>query len=391
MKQLKILAAVSSVVLLTASSRAEVIERIVAKVNGDIITWSEYTARQVAAAQAAHVAPGQVEAFLRKNNAKILQEAIDEQLIIQRADALGLKLRSEYIQKYVDDIKKENGITSDAQLREQLRAEGLTIEEFKRNIEHSILRREVIARELQPKVTISEDEALSVYQKQKATAYTHPATVHLQEILVKGAGALERAKDLAARARAGEDFGALAKANSAAPSAPAGGDLGQLARGDLNPEIGSLVFSLEPGGVSDPIPAPGGVYQIFRVEGKTEAKVVPFAEVKAEIVKKLSQERMAKAYDKYVADLRKDAVIDVRVREVPLQVDVPKPGAPEPGLQAPGAPPSGIAVPEFSGVETSPQAGPEHVVPPSLPGETPKTAAPTPTPAPSPSPTPPAP
>ena len=70
--------------VLSASSRAEIIERVVAKVNGDIVTQSEFEARQLAAVQAARIPPDQVETYLRENNQRILQEAVDDLLIMQR-------------------------------------------------------------------------------------------------------------------------------------------------------------------------------------------------------------------------------------------------------------------------------------------------------------------
>ena len=74
-----------------APLRAEVIERVVAKVNGQIITLSDFQSRQIAAAQTARVEPANVGTFLRQNNAKILQDAIDEVLIMQRAEEAGIK------------------------------------------------------------------------------------------------------------------------------------------------------------------------------------------------------------------------------------------------------------------------------------------------------------
>src|SRR5947207_15247113 len=87
--------ALAGALALSASSRAEIIERLVAKVNGDIVTQSEFEARQLAAVQAAHIPAEQVEGYLRQNNARILQEAIDDLLIVQRASDLGIKLRAD--------------------------------------------------------------------------------------------------------------------------------------------------------------------------------------------------------------------------------------------------------------------------------------------------------
>src|SRR3954471_2050807 len=123
-----VLLALAGGLALSASSRAEIIERLVAKVNGDIVTQSEFEARQLAAVQAAHIAPEQVETYLRQNNARILQEAIDDLLIVQRAEDLGIKLRPEYVQDIIEGIKKDNNIPDEAELRRQLRREGMSLD-----------------------------------------------------------------------------------------------------------------------------------------------------------------------------------------------------------------------------------------------------------------------
>src|SRR5882672_2161678 len=81
---------------------AEILERIIVKVNGEIITQTEFQSRQLAAAQAARVEPDRVGQFLRENNAKILQEAVDDILLVQRAEDAGLHLRPEYINDMID-------------------------------------------------------------------------------------------------------------------------------------------------------------------------------------------------------------------------------------------------------------------------------------------------
>src|SRR5512144_1343261 len=117
MRRLSSYGLVLSALLLAASpgARAEVIEKVVAKVNGQIITLSEFQSRQLAAAQAARVDPSGVSQFLRQNNARILQDAIDELLIMQRADDAGLKAPSQYVDEAIDTIKKDNNLTSEEQ------------------------------------------------------------------------------------------------------------------------------------------------------------------------------------------------------------------------------------------------------------------------------------
>jgi parvulin-like peptidyl-prolyl isomerase len=359
--------------LLAAPAPAEILERIIAKVNGEIITQSEFQSRQLAAAQAAHVDPDKVGAFLRENNAKILQESIDDMLLVQRAGDAGLHMRPEYVKEVIDGIKKENNIGSDEQLQAQLRREGMSLDDLKRNIERSILRRQILSRDLESKTTITDAEARADYEAHPAD-YRRPASVRLQEILVRGEGgdALTKAKDLATRARGGEDFAALAKLNSAAPSSAAGGDLGRLVRGEMNPELEKAAFALGPGQVSDPIPA-GDTYRILKVLEKTEASVVSFEEAKAAIKQRLTQGRWDQEYTTYLEGLRKKAIIEVKVREVPLQLTGPVPSGPllggaagtEPGPPGATPAPPAPARPD-SEIVTSPQAAPERVAPPPV-------------------------
>src|SRR5262245_981419 len=124
--------------LLAVQAPAEILERVVARVNGDIVTLSEFEQRQVAALQQARVAPEGVERFLRENNQRILQDAIDDLLLVQRGHELGLKVPSDYIDKLVDEIKRDNNISSDEQFQQQLRSEGLTLEELKRSVARSV-------------------------------------------------------------------------------------------------------------------------------------------------------------------------------------------------------------------------------------------------------------
>jgi len=342
---------------LSASSRAEIIERVVAKVNGDIITQSEFEARQLAAVQSARIPSEQVEAYLRQNNARILQEAVDDLLITQRAADLGIKLRPEYVLDVIDGIKKENNIPDDAELKRQLRREGMSLDDLKRNIERSVLRRQVLSRELEQKATVTEAEARAEYEQHKSE-YGKSASVHLQEIVVADGA---QAQDVVRRARGGEDFSSLARALSTAGSRANGGDLGQVNPGDMNPELAKVVGALAVGGVSDPITLENG-FRIVRLVAKEDATVTPYEDLKEEITKRLTQQRMASVYDEYVVGLRKasEKTTQTTVSEVSLTVpNVPTSTLSGPGLgPAPGAPeaaptPAAPNVPAVPGIDAS--------------------------------------
>ena len=375
--------------LVPAPGRAEIIERVVAKVNGQIITLSEFQSRQIAAAQGARVDPANVGAFLRQQNAKILQDAIDEILILQKAEDSGIRAPSQWIDESIEGIRKDNKITTDEQFQEALAREGLTLAELRQNIERGVLRRIIMQRDIQPKIEATESELRAEYEKVKATEFTKPATVSLQEIVVKeDAGGMALAREIAEKARAGEDFAALAQAHSSAPSRANGGDIGQLSQGEINPELEKVAFALPVGSVSDPLPVDGG-YRVVRVTAKTSGSTTPYDDAKETVRDRLMISRFDEAYAAYVQELRKTASVELRVREVPLQLTGPIPeGSLREALEplAPGAPPAPPAaappptttstVPAEPAaaedeITTTPQAAPEKVAPPAAPPKDP--------------------
>lgn len=309
----------SPILLLTLYAQAEIVERVVVKVNGEVLTLTEFQARQLRALQQARIAGDDVPTFLREHNARILQDAIDDLILKQRAAEEGLRVPPAYLAESIEEIKRENKITSDEQFGELLAREGMSLEDLKRDIETSITKEQIIRRDLEGKVTATDADAREDYEKSKEK-YDRPATVTLHEILLKGDGAERRAQELARRARAGEDFAALAKEHSQAATRSQGGELGKVARGELNVEVEKAAFALPVDGVSEPVRT-GDDWRIFKISEKTDAGVVPFDVAKEEIKRRLQVERFGKEYDAYMAEKRKAAVIDIRVREVPLHID----------------------------------------------------------------------
>jgi peptidyl-prolyl cis-trans isomerase SurA len=309
--------------------QGDVIERVMARVNGEIVTLSEFEARQLAAVQAARVPDGEVEAFLRQNNARLLEEAMDDLLLVDRANALGLKLRPEYLDQVIEDIKKEQNIASEEEFQAQLKKEGLTKEALRRNIERSVIVQQVRTREINPKAEVSDAELRAEYERRKATDFTRKATLHLMEIVLKGDNAEEQAAQVEARLAKGEDFEALAREVSTSPSRATGGDLGRVEPEDLNPALAAAVAPLRPGEVSKPIPIDGTV-RILKVRDRLADEVTAFDQVKDRLKEEMSRERYEKVYNDYIADLKKNAVYQVYVREAPTTIGRTRPKAAPP-------------------------------------------------------------
>jgi peptidyl-prolyl cis-trans isomerase SurA len=344
-------------------SGADVLERVLVRVGGEIVTQTEFEARQLAAVQSARIPPSGVEAFLRENNSRLLQEAIDELLILQRGQELGIRPPASYLDTVIENIKKENNIQSDEEMQRQLRQEGMTLQDLRRNIERSVIRQEVLRRELQGKAKVADADVRAEYEAVKDAEYVRLPSVHLLEIVLPAETTLEQAEDVVRRARGGEEFGTLARSLSTGSTRESGGELGRLSKGDLAPAVESVAFALEAGAVSDPLPLPEGGFRILKVMDAAPGHVVPFEDVKDQIRDRMMQKRASGQYEQYVQGLRKEAegLIQLKVREAPLQVTLP----PEAGGSTLGTgslsaePPAGDT--EFS---VTPQGQPERVAPP---------------------------
>jgi parvulin-like peptidyl-prolyl isomerase len=401
MRRLSLPVLLLSVPLAVPPAVAETVERVVAKVNGQIITLSDFQARQLDAAQAARVDPANVAAFLRQNNSRILQDAIDEILLLQKAEDAGLKPPDAYLDQVIDQIKKEHNLASQQEFEAALAEQGMSYADLRTIIERRVLREMILRRDIEPKMTVSDADLRREYEQLKGSEFTTPAKITLQEIVVKDdAGGEALAQELAAKARAGEDFAALAKAHSAAPTRAHDGEVGEIAENDMDPDLRKLVLALPVGGVSQPVRIPDG-YRIVKVTARTPAVTIPFDVAAEKLRERAMNARFEKEYEVYMQELRKTAQIELRVREVPLQLTGPIPegsllegldasvsGAPaaaagtsaqQPAPSAPAAP-AGIGDDE---IVSSPQTAPQRIAPggpgaPAPPPEKPRDAAPNP-------------
>jgi parvulin-like peptidyl-prolyl isomerase len=372
-----LLPAVLCLSLAGLTARAAIFERIIAKVNGEIVTLSDFENRQLAAVQAAGVPADKISAFLREHSGRILEDTIDEMLVYQKGEAMGIadRVTSEYLDKVVEDIKKEHKIESDEVFRSQLAREGLTLEALRRNIKRSIVRQQVVRQMIETKISVSEDEVRSEYARRKSE-YTKPASVRLQEIVLKPDTPEARAlaQDLAKRARTGEDFGALAKQHSTGATRATGGDLGAVALGELHSELRKAIANVEVSGVSEPIVL-GGTVRILKVNERQDARTVGLEEAREELSRRLRKDRGEKEMARFVEELRKDSSIERRVRDAPITTDVTVPTSPsllrDPAVSAP--PPEGTTntgLPAGAGDDelvVSPQERAKKVSPPAAP------------------------
>jgi len=275
------------------SLRAEIIEQILVKVNGEIFTKSDLEQRQVQAlrqkGQAIDLKSDPNNVQLRKAldeiTPQIIVDAVDEMLIVQRGKELGYKLSDEQFKSVVDNIRKENKIETDEQFQAALKSENMTMADLRRNLERSMIVQRVQQNEVMGKIGVTDDEAKAYYDSHMNEFTTAP-TVTLREILVatptdpKGINvgadeaALAKAEDIRRRVTTGrEAFDRLAGELSDSPSKANGGLIGPLSVNDIAPDLRKMIEKMKPGDVSEPVRVARG-YQLLKLDSVTATQVL---------------------------------------------------------------------------------------------------------------------
>jgi peptidyl-prolyl cis-trans isomerase SurA len=314
------------------SATGIVLQRILAKVNGDIITQTDLENRQVSTLRQENFVPSS-DAELRRKlvevTPRVISNAVDELLMVQRGRVLGYYLSDDQFTEMVASIKEENGFETDEDFTEALlQAEGMTITDFRRSMEHRILVNQVQQIEILRKVMLTETEAREYYGA-NLDQYAEEPTVTLREILIAAPetpGGFSVATDDLARAAAeearqrvldGEEFGVVAIAVSDAPSKANGGLIGPLDYAILSETVQQVIDGLEPGDMSAPIRTPGG-FQVLQLEARTEPTPLPFDEVKDSIMDSVFNDRRWEEFNRYLGELRSEAVIDWKDEDLRL-------------------------------------------------------------------------
>ena len=334
MKLNRFLAAALVLTAVTAV-RAEIIEQILVKVNGEIFTKSDLEQRQVAALRQkgqaidlkSDLSNAQLRTALDEITPQIMVDAVDEMLVVQRGKELGYKLGDEQFKSVLDNIKKENKMESEEQFQAALKAENMTLADLRRNLERQMIQQRVQQNEVLGKIGVTDDEARRYYEAHM-NEFTTPPSVTLREILVTvstDAKGLNVAADEAAKERAeeirkrvtsgGESFEKLAGEVSDSPSKANAGLIGPLSVNDISPELRKLIESMKPGDVAELVRTSRG-YQILKLEAITPTQTLPLDQAREQISERVFTDKRRAEFQKYLQKLRAQAIIEWKNEDV---------------------------------------------------------------------------
>jgi peptidyl-prolyl cis-trans isomerase SurA len=314
------LAGAVALTLVAPAAHARVVEKIAAVVGDSIILGSEIEEKaapllaEVSRLPEASKRAARASALRRE----VLERLIDDELILQQATELKLTVTSEQVDASIEEIKRQNNIDDD-QLREALRAQGMTMAAYRADLKKQLLRFRVINIAVGSRVTISDDDVKTYYDRHmKDGANTQVRASHIFIAIPENADAAvvaekqAQAKKLLDRALGGEDFAKLAREASDDPATRAeGGDLGYFGKDMLPKAIEEMVFAMKVGEVRGPVRADRGFHVIKLVDRKIKDPK-PLDEVKDDVRMQLRQKEMERQTKTYLAELRKKTLVDIR-------------------------------------------------------------------------------
>jgi len=313
------------------------VEEIIARVNNEVITLSEYEkARQTAEEDAkqecqGRCTPEQLQTDIEDRRKNTLRELIDQSLLVQRGKDMGLNVEAEVI-KQLDQIRIQNKLESMEALEKAVSSEpGMNWEDFKNSIRNRILTQKVISSEVGSHITIGDDEVKKYYEAHKSE-FVRPEEVALREIEVSTQGkspdelaALKKKAETALkRVQDGEDFGEIAKRYSDSSTKEQGGFLGVYKRGELAKELEDKVFNMKRNELTDVLETKQGYLVLQVLEHYSEGQQ-PVDKVRNEIMDKLYTARLEPAMRDYLKTLREQSYVIIK----PGYQDVAGPGSSE--------------------------------------------------------------
>ncbi|MFY9911278.1 MAG: peptidylprolyl isomerase [Candidatus Sulfotelmatobacter sp.] len=329
----------------------QVVEEIVARVNNQIITRSEFDrSKDQLRDDVKQQDPSNADKVYSDREKDVLRDLIDQQLLLEKGKDLGISGDTDLI-KRLDQMRKDMKLESMEDLEKAATAQGISYEDFKQNMRNQIITQKVIGEEVGSHLSISKEGEQKFYDEHKSEL-EQPESIRLSEILIapqkaapaaanstpggdRAAGgdtakteaadgaadpqaeqaalaaAEAKANDLLKQIRGGTSFEDVAKKYSEGPSAAQGGDLGVFKRGTLAKELEDKTFAMKAGEVTDVIRTKQG-YVILKVTSHQMAGIPPLKDIEPKIQDALYYQELQPALRAYLTKLREDAYIDIK-------------------------------------------------------------------------------
>lgn len=295
---------------------AEVLNRVVLRVNDQIATLYDYERRRAELTQEIvrrTQDPEERRRLLAGVGEATFKDMYEELLLESRAEQLAVEVSEAQIQQGIANMKQNFGIENDEQFAAALAQSGMTEAALREQLRRNIRMREVMGREVQSRIQVDEEDLRRVYRRD-IEQFRQPEQLQLREVVVLEEGGLpagERAQvaQQIRQAVAGGKSLADAVAEHAAKGAASNViEIGWVSPGDLDPGLEAAVWKLPAGAVSEPVAGRGGLH-ILQVIERRESRVPTFAEVQQQIEQRERERVYREELDKYMAELEKTSLV----------------------------------------------------------------------------------
>ena len=306
--------------LIPGAEGAETVDRIVAIVNNDIITL--YELNQSLQPYAERIkqlgySSNQEHKMLFKVREEIIRKLVDEKIEDQQIKRFNIVVSEQEVDQTIERIKEINYYT-DEEFRAGLKAEGLTMDEYRERLKEQLLRSKLVNREIKSKIVIT-NEDIKTYYDSHSEKYGGETKYHLRNILMKVSGladAIEkrRVKEemeaVLAKLKDGEPFENMVAAYSESPLASEGGDLGLFALDKLSPTLREAVKDLKAGELTPVLDTEHG-YQIFLVQEVIQTQAKPLEKVTPEIERILFDKIVDERFQAWLEELSENSHVKI--------------------------------------------------------------------------------
>ena len=299
------------------TANATVVEDVVARVNDQVITRTEYERAQqglVQEAQQEKWTPGELD----DKQKTLLRDMIDQQLLLSKGKELGITGDAE-MTRQLDEIRKRANLPDMESLEKAAAEQGVSYEDFKQNIRNQVITQQVVRDEVGRHLNVTPSQEQAYYQQHQKD-FEQPEQVHLSEILLPTpenatdaqiAEAQSKADAVEAKLKSGTNFADVAKSSSGGPTASAGGDLGDFKRGMLGDVLEKATFDLPTGGYTAPIRTRQG-FVILKVDSHQNAGTPPLQQVEGQVQEGLYMSQLQPALRNYLTQARQDAYVEIK-------------------------------------------------------------------------------
>ncbi|MCP4663017.1 MAG: hypothetical protein GY856_47100 [bacterium] len=310
-------AAVFQLLLPAASPAAEEVNRIVLRVNDEILTLHDYEQRKTQEITAVLSNPrleaGQRQELLSRVGREIMHQVFRELLLNSRSKQLGMSVGEAEVDDAVRELLKRQNFANQEELMQALASAGMTMEQLRDNVRRDLTMSQVIGSEVSAKIQVGEEE-LRAHYRNHADDYRIPERRWLKEIIVREASDLAPdqrrrvAEEIRGKLAAGGEIEEILEPYRSSGTTTGLIDLDWLRVDELEDSLAEAAWALQPGEYSPPIEARGG-YHILHLAGLREAKLRPFSEVQDEILNRERDRRFTKEMRSCLAELENNAFV----------------------------------------------------------------------------------